>query len=1552
MKLCVKYIELACFFICFFIWLSIFPIYAAPQGGEVVSGDITINSPVDGKTTIDQTSSSGIINWQSFGIEANEHVHFNQPSANAVTLNRVIGQDVSRIMGRLTAVGKIMLVNQAGIFFGPNAVVDVAGLIATTADIDNADFLQGTYKFLQSGNSYNTIINKGQIRIKDEGIAMLLSPGVKNAGIISANLGKVVLASVAPDTSYVVDLYGDNLIHFTVRTKLAQPPQGMQSAVENTGEIYANGGRILLTAQAAKDVVHNVINSTGIIEANTIATHHGEIYLDGGENGIVSVAGNLRVRGEQPGEKGGSIKITGEQVHVGVENPATIDASGSSGGGEVLIGGGFQGGGSLPHAKVVYLSPVVSIKASATTKGEGGQIVAWSDGYTGAYGTFEAMGGALGGSGGLIETSGHYLTVTGIQVDLSAVNGETGTWLLDPWDITISAAGDGGYFPGGLWRVWQPTVNPSNINITTLTTNLAAANVVINTAGAGGGNGDITLSVPLTWSSGTILVMQADRDVIINATINATTGGGILYLTGGDTDPVGTVKINQPINVGEIIVATTNDVPINMGANITTSGDQTYSDAITLTASSILESGGDITFGSTIDGGFGLTLRTTAGGTVSTGGNIGEGAPLTAIGFADTGLAGTVDLGHNITTTGDQWYVGVNVNLQDNVILTGQYFQTLASPPTIIGNNYNLTLNFSALTIENNNIKTGVLLSPFSDINTLTVGSTGAGTLDLEGTVDEAVSYVINNAVTLIGDTTLTSSTGSGAITFDSTVNSEGAENNALTLNTTGTTTLSGVIGGTQELSSLTTNADGTTNIGANITTTGTQTYGDAVTFGVTGGRILTGSTVDFDSTLSKGIYTVFFKVSGNADFGGDVDLSTLWVTGTSNIGANITTVTTQTYDGAITLTGGPAATYTLTGVNFNPSGTITGGDNNLTLDFVESIDIDGNTIDGSGTVSGINTLISQGAGGTTLSGTINTMATNYTFDNAVTLNGSTGLGSGGTPVAGNIRFNSTINGANSFYANADGTLYFADDIGGGTPLTTFNIIGSGGATIAAGVDIDVDLLAYFIGDTDFVGATTVHATGSPGNITFGSGSTTTIGGDLTLLSDTGDIYLQTIEGNNVLTATATAGDIFVDSSIGGTNPLSSIEFTAGGNIDIGANITTSGSQTYQDALSLTSDVILTGTSFMPLVSPGVDTIVGGDNNLTLNFSGTTAITGTTINSAEFTGIGDITTGVGLTTLSNANGIINAFNNQTYGASSGTVRLLNDVELNTTGGNDITFAGDIVSSSGRDLTLDTGATGDIAFQGNAGSGARLDAITVDNARNFTISSSKTVYGTTFTQTAGTGTTDFGTSTLDMTGAVDVTTDNIIGNVNIISAGTTLRSDTLNITGFVDSQSGMGGAEAIRPDVYIQSGAWIGPGTHFFDGIDLYTLLPPVPPVPITPPIVEPEFPTKPKEPIVIYSEVTVAKKPTSCVMAEHGKREFNLQCGREALANNLPAVALMSYMRALIENPASFEARVGLIKCYLKLNMRDEAKAELKLLRQHVTAPGLLRIIDDIILKI
>ena len=290
--------------------------YALPTGGAVVAGSAGIASTVN-TTTITQSTQNAVINWQSFGIAAGQSVQFVQPNNSSVTLNRVLGANPSAIFGNLSANGQVFLVNPSGILFGKGASVNVGGLVASTLNITDANFMTGKYIFSNPGGG--TVVNQGVINA-DGGYAALLGTSVSNQGNISARMGTVALAA---GNGVTLDLVGDKLLNVTV-------DQGAVNAlVENGGLIQADGGLVLMTAQGAGNLLSTVVNNTGVIRAQTLSNVKGVIKLlaDMG-SGVVNVNGTLDASAPNGGN-GGFIETSA--AHVNVKDAARITTASALG---------------------------------------------------------------------------------------------------------------------------------------------------------------------------------------------------------------------------------------------------------------------------------------------------------------------------------------------------------------------------------------------------------------------------------------------------------------------------------------------------------------------------------------------------------------------------------------------------------------------------------------------------------------------------------------------------------------------------------------------------------------------------------------------------------------------------------------------------------------------------------------------------------------------------------------------------------------------------------------------------------------------------------------------------------------------------------------------------------------------------------------------------------------------------------------------------------------------------------------------------------------------
>ncbi|WP_375791048.1 filamentous hemagglutinin N-terminal domain-containing protein [Bradyrhizobium sp. vgs-9] len=249
-----------------------------PTGGQVVSGQATI-SQSGNAMTINQSSDRMIANWQSFSIGAGSSVTFNQPGASSVALNRVVGQDPSRILGSLSANGQVFLINPNGIAIGKTGSVQTGGFVASTLGISNADFLAGRYNFTGSGGA---ITNEGSISGK---VVALISPSVSNSGSITGS------TALAAGTDVLLDFNGDGMLSVEVKAST------VKTLAENKGLIRADGGLAILTAKGASDAMKGVVNNTGVVQAASIGSRNGRILLLGdARHGEVNAGGTLRAR--------------------------------------------------------------------------------------------------------------------------------------------------------------------------------------------------------------------------------------------------------------------------------------------------------------------------------------------------------------------------------------------------------------------------------------------------------------------------------------------------------------------------------------------------------------------------------------------------------------------------------------------------------------------------------------------------------------------------------------------------------------------------------------------------------------------------------------------------------------------------------------------------------------------------------------------------------------------------------------------------------------------------------------------------------------------------------------------------------------------------------------------------------------------------------------------------------------------------------------------------------------------------------------------------------
>ena len=466
------------------------PVYSNPLNPTVVNGTATFNQA--GSVLTVTNSTGAIINWDKFSIKTGETTHFAQTAASSTVLNRVLN-DPTVIYGTLSSNGQVWLVNPAGIMVGPGGLINTAGFVASTLAIRNEDFLAGRHLFVNDGSAKN-VINQGEIRTPDGGSVYLIGSNVTNEGIITTPGGETILAAGA--TVSLID---------SATPGVKVDITGAEGNATNLGTITAEAGRI--------GIAGVIVRNSGTLNASSVVNEGGRIFLKASQDAYVD--GNGRI--VTTGTKGGSVEVLGNRVAI-MDN-AVIDASGTNGGGRIMIGGDYQGKNpEIQNASITYFGPNAKLKADATEVGDGGTVIVWADDTTRAYGSISARGGAMGGNGGFVETSGkRYLDAHGIRIDIGANNGTGGLWLLDPSAINIVPSGTSDTtFYGGVFSYGGTvgTLVDADINAA-----LYGGSVTVQTDGAGGGTGDIT-ATGVTITGGYSLSLLAYGDGGTTATGN------------------------------------------------------------------------------------------------------------------------------------------------------------------------------------------------------------------------------------------------------------------------------------------------------------------------------------------------------------------------------------------------------------------------------------------------------------------------------------------------------------------------------------------------------------------------------------------------------------------------------------------------------------------------------------------------------------------------------------------------------------------------------------------------------------------------------------------------------------------------------------------------------------------------------------------------------------------------------------------------------------------------------------------------------------------------
>ncbi|KIP48850.1 filamentous hemagglutinin N-terminal domain-containing protein [Haemophilus influenzae] len=259
-----------------------------PKNHHVVVGEADFSQTAD-KMTITQKKPTTQINWESFDIGKNKEVEFKQPDSNSVAYNRVTGGNASQIQGKLTANGKVYLANPNGVIITQGAQINVAGLLATTKDLENIS--ENINKFTRKAKNGQVakeglvltdgqavkegqVINEGNITAQD--FVVLNGDEVINKGNINVEKNSTINGKV-----YLSSGYNFTFTLSDSGISVALEDNAVQGIVQNEGSIKA--GEITLSAKGRNQVLDSLVMNNGVLEATKVSNKNGKVVLSAGE---------------------------------------------------------------------------------------------------------------------------------------------------------------------------------------------------------------------------------------------------------------------------------------------------------------------------------------------------------------------------------------------------------------------------------------------------------------------------------------------------------------------------------------------------------------------------------------------------------------------------------------------------------------------------------------------------------------------------------------------------------------------------------------------------------------------------------------------------------------------------------------------------------------------------------------------------------------------------------------------------------------------------------------------------------------------------------------------------------------------------------------------------------------------------------------------------------------------------------------------------------------------------------------------------------------------
>ncbi|MFG6096285.1 CHAT domain-containing protein [Leptothoe sp. ISB3NOV94-8A] len=584
--------------------------------------------------------------FQEFGLTEGQIANFIASPEIQNILGNVSGGNVSLIDGVLQISGSdanLYLINPAGIVFGANAALNLNGdFTATTADrlgfgdewldaLSTGDYpllVGAPNQFGFSAEQPGSVVNLGTLSVTPGQNITLMGGTVVNGGELSAADGTLTLLAVP----------GEKL----VRINQADTLLGLEVSALPTADASQSSNPLSLPELLTG-------GSLGAADLALVTDTDGTVKIQTTSSTVPLLSGSTVVSGQvsTAGDQGGHIALLGERVSL---LGADVDASGSVGG-NVRVGGGFQGQGNVPNASRTLVDGSSQLQADGI--GDAGEIIVWADDHTHFSG--EARVTSATGDGGFVEISGRNSLVFVGQVDASAPNGATGTLLLDPTNIEVVAAGSDTNNLGDVDDVSDPDLgagNTTRIDVAALDN--ANANIELQASN------DITFSTDVNTNVG--LSAIANNDINING--NIVTDSDLNFQAGDNININSNVTADGSLTLGADTDGDgTGSVVTNPGAQLQNFGGDANISGEAVQVGTIDTNGGDLIVTADVngDGTGGVTAIVgtqliTNGGTANvTGAEVQLANIDTTAAFADGGDV-------NVTSAGDISFEAINAS--------------------------------------------------------------------------------------------------------------------------------------------------------------------------------------------------------------------------------------------------------------------------------------------------------------------------------------------------------------------------------------------------------------------------------------------------------------------------------------------------------------------------------------------------------------------------------------------------------------------------------------------------------------------------------------------------------------------------------------------------------------------------------------------------------------------------------------------------------------------------------------------------------------------------